>query len=35
MCGVKFSVFDIETTQEIGVYLPTSQGEWDLRSLDK
>ncbi|CAD8175655.1 unnamed protein product [Paramecium pentaurelia] len=35
MCGVKFSVFNIETTQEIGVYLPTSQGEWDLRSLDK
>ncbi|CAD8107463.1 unnamed protein product [Paramecium sonneborni] len=35
MCGVKFSVFDVQTTQEIGVYLPTSQGEWDLRSLDK
>ncbi|CAD8188832.1 unnamed protein product [Paramecium octaurelia] len=35
MCGVKFSVFNIETTQEIGVFLPTSQGEWDLRSLDK
>lgn len=24
MCGVKFSIFNIETTQEIGVYLPTS-----------
>lgn len=24
MCGVKFSVFNVETTQEIGVYLPTS-----------
>ncbi|CAD8192970.1 unnamed protein product [Paramecium pentaurelia] len=35
MCGVKFSVLNVDTTQEIGVYLPTSQGEWDLRSLDK
>ncbi|CAD8198363.1 unnamed protein product [Paramecium octaurelia] len=35
MCGVKFSVFNVDTSQEIGVYLPTSQGEWDLRSLDK
>lgn len=24
MCGVKFSIFDIEHSQEYGVYLPTS-----------
>jgi len=35
MCGVKLSVYSVDDSQEYGVFLPTSQGEWDMRAIDK
>ncbi|CAD8114766.1 unnamed protein product [Paramecium primaurelia] len=35
MCGIKFSVFNIDETIENGVFLPVSQSEWDTRAMEK
>ncbi|CAD8201875.1 unnamed protein product [Paramecium pentaurelia] len=35
MCGIKFSVFNIDETIENGVFLPVSQIEWDTRAMEK
>ncbi|CAD8202790.1 unnamed protein product [Paramecium pentaurelia] len=35
MCGIKFSVFNVDETIENGVFLPVSQSEWDTRAMEK
>ncbi|KAM3130070.1 hypothetical protein pb186bvf_017868 [Paramecium bursaria] len=35
MSGVKFSVYNIEDSQEYGIFLPATQYEWDVRQLGK
>ncbi|CAD8194061.1 unnamed protein product [Paramecium octaurelia] len=35
MCGIRFSVFNVDETIENGVFLPVSQSEWDTRAMEK
>lgn len=35
MCGIKFSIFNIDETVEHGVFLPVSQIEWDTKAMER